>query len=114
MPLNILARRLKVSSPTIADYERTEETGSISVATLRKVAVALECDLQILFVPKKPITEIIHEQALRAAANVVKRADLHMSLENQRTSPQFQQKQIETLAGELENKLGRSLWEQDP
>ena len=58
-----LAKRLGVRQPSIVDLERSEERGSIELATLRRVAEALDCTLVYALVPKKPLETTIRERA---------------------------------------------------
>src|ERR1700689_2428813 len=56
-----LAGRLGVKQPTVAKMEQSEVKGSIELATLRRVAEALDCTLVYVFVPKKPLEATIRE-----------------------------------------------------
>ena len=63
-----LAKRLGVRQPSIVDLERSEEKGSIELATLRRVAEALDCSLVYAFVPNQPL-----EMTIRARARALLR-----------------------------------------
>ena len=58
-----LARRLGVKQPSIVQLEQSEVKGSIELATLRRVAAALDCTLVYTFVPKKPLQETVRARA---------------------------------------------------
>ena len=58
-----LAKRLGVRQPSIVDLERSEEKGSIELATLRRVAEALDCNLVYALVPKRPLEVTIRARA---------------------------------------------------
>ncbi len=58
-----LAKRLGVRQPSIVDIERSEEKGSIELATLRRVAEALNCNLVYALVPNQPLEMTIRERA---------------------------------------------------
>ncbi len=58
-----LGRRLGVSRQEAADLERRERTGSITIATLAKVAQALGCELRVVFEPKTSFEETVRHQA---------------------------------------------------
>ncbi len=62
-----LARRLQVSTASVSKLEKRETAGAIAVASLRKVAAALDCDLAIAFVPRKGLQRTVEEQASRKA-----------------------------------------------
>jgi predicted DNA-binding mobile mystery protein A len=59
-----LAKRLGVRQPSIVDLERSEEKGSIELATLRRVAEALDCTLVYALVPNQPLETTIRARAL--------------------------------------------------
>jgi transcriptional regulator with XRE-family HTH domain len=50
-----LAQRLKIKQPSLVDLEKSEAKGSIELATLRRVAEALDCTLVYALVPNKPL-----------------------------------------------------------
>jgi predicted DNA-binding mobile mystery protein A len=58
-----LARRLQVKQPSVVQLEQSEGRGSIELATLRRVADALDCTLVYAFVPKKPLEETVRARA---------------------------------------------------
>jgi predicted DNA-binding mobile mystery protein A len=58
-----LARRLEVTQPTVVAAELSEEKGTIELATLRRVAEALDCKLAYVLVPNRPLEETIRDRA---------------------------------------------------
>jgi predicted DNA-binding mobile mystery protein A len=58
-----LARRLGVKQPSIVQLEQSEVKGTIELATLRRVAAALDCTLVYAFVPKKSLEETVRARA---------------------------------------------------
>jgi predicted DNA-binding mobile mystery protein A len=58
-----LANRMGIRQPSVVDLERSEEKGSIELATLRRVAAALDCSLIYALVPNKPLEATIRERA---------------------------------------------------
>jgi predicted DNA-binding mobile mystery protein A len=58
-----LARRLGVRQPSVIALERSEERGSIELATLRRVAEALDCTLVYALVPNRPLQETVRARA---------------------------------------------------
>src|ERR1700683_1974811 len=55
------AMRLKVKQPSIVSLEQSEEKGTIEIATLRRVAEALDCTLVYALVPNRPLEETIRD-----------------------------------------------------
>src|ERR1700722_6360580 len=58
-----LAARLRVKQPSIVDVEQSEARGSIELATLRRVAEALDCTLVYALVPNKPLESTVRDRA---------------------------------------------------
>src|SRR6516225_12018564 len=58
-----LAKRLGVKQPSVVDLEQSEAKGSIELATLRRVAEALDCKLVYALVPNKPLETMIRDRA---------------------------------------------------
>jgi len=78
-----LGRRLGVSQSTVQKLERSEQEGTIQLASLRRLAEALDCELVYVFVPRQPL-ERSYEMAARAVANRELASISHsMALEDQ-------------------------------
>lgn len=58
-----LAKRLGVRQPSVVNLEQSEQRGSIELATLRRIAAALDCTLVYALVPNKPLDTTIRERA---------------------------------------------------
>src|SRR6516164_7196556 len=58
-----LAKRLGVRQPSVVALEQSEAKGTIELATLRRVAEALDCALVYALVPKKPLEAVVRERA---------------------------------------------------
>jgi len=83
MTMEQLATRLRISAPAIADLERRESEGTVSVAKLREAADALGCDLVVAFVPRIPLDEMVQRQAAMKAQQQRDRLLHTMRLEGQ-------------------------------
>lgn len=62
-----LARRMQVTQPAIAALEASEVKGTAQLASLRRAAKALECDLVYAFVPRAPLQKILERRRRRIA-----------------------------------------------
>src|SRR6478752_3101146 len=62
-----LARRLGVKQPTVIDVEQSEMRDTIQLATLRRVADALDCKLVYALVPNKPLEATVRKRARQIA-----------------------------------------------
>src|SRR5580704_11328218 len=58
-----LAKYLKVKQPSVIAIEQSEAKGTIELATLRRVAEALDCKLVYALVPNRPLEETVRERA---------------------------------------------------
>jgi predicted DNA-binding mobile mystery protein A len=58
-----LAKRLGVKQPSVVALEQSEAKGTIELATLRRVAEALDCTLVYALVPNKPLETIVRDRA---------------------------------------------------
>src|SRR5258707_5545247 len=58
-----LAKRLRIKQPSIIALEKSEAKGTIELATLRRMAEALECNLVYALVPKKPLKAMVRSRA---------------------------------------------------
>jgi predicted DNA-binding mobile mystery protein A len=100
MTLKNLAKILDVSIPTVAQSERREMEGKVTLETLRKMATAMECEFVYAFIPRKDLKTTLEKKAFEKARTILKRADTHMTLENQKVEGDIN-KRIERLAKEL-------------
>ena len=76
-----LANRLGVSQPRIARMEKNER--NLKISTMMKIAEGLDCVFVYGFVPKRPLDELVHRQAVKKAKEVLGKVNANMALENQ-------------------------------
>lgn len=107
-----LATRMGVSQPTVAKMEQAEAKGVITVASLKRVAEAMDCHLVYTFVPRTSFEEILQVRASEAAARLLNRVGHTMSLEAQEPDGEFRARRERELADELVRTLSRELWEE--
>jgi predicted DNA-binding mobile mystery protein A len=106
-----LAKRIGVTQSAVVDTERTEAKGDITLATLQRYAAALDCELRYALVPKRSLQEMVDERAERIARDQVSRVRHSMALENQQTSQEHSEREVEDLRRKLlEGKRSR-LWQ---
>jgi predicted DNA-binding mobile mystery protein A len=58
-----LAHRLKIKQPSVVALEQSEDRGSIELATLRRVAEALDCTLVYALLPNQPLETTLLDRA---------------------------------------------------
>jgi predicted DNA-binding mobile mystery protein A len=106
-----LAKRIGITQSAVVDTERTEAKGDITLATLQRYAAALDCELRYALVPKRSLQEMVDERAERIARDQVSRVRHSMALENQQTSQEHSEREVEDLRRKLlEGKRSR-LWQ---
>jgi predicted DNA-binding mobile mystery protein A len=96
-----LAKLLKVSQPTIHQYEKGEVSGSITLQTLRRVADALDAELTVALVPRKSVAATLRARAESIARDEM-RAIVHtMRLEDQEVESEATCEEYEKLVAVL-------------
>ena len=78
-----LGKRLGVTQPTIVALEQSEVKGTIELATLRRVAEALDCTLVYALVPRRPLEDTVRERARAFLRNRHASVEHSMLLEDQ-------------------------------
>lgn len=91
--------------------EQGEADGTISLNTLKKAADGLDCDLVYFLVPRAgSLAKIREEQAYLNAKSINHYVEQHMALENQATSKEYQQQEIEKTRNEYLKNWSFSFW----
>lgn len=108
MTASALARKLHVTPHAISKLEKAEAEEKITVASLRKMANALGCELHYVFVPQKSLEETLMEQALIVAKERLNPISHSMALEDQ--SVKQSENQLQLLAKEILEGPRRNLW----
>lgn len=76
-----LARAVGVTQASVVDAERTEAKGDITLATLRRYAAALGCDLTYTLVPKRPLQTMVEDRAEHVARESILRETAPAAIE---------------------------------
>lgn len=112
MTMSQLSKRLNVQQSRISEIEKSEPHDQLTLKTLRAVATALGCRFEYVFIPEKPLEDILKEKALKIASEKIAYVSHHMDLENQSISEAEKMVQIQQLAEEL-LKTPQKLWESE-
>ena len=109
----VLADRLEITASGVRKLEQAEAVDAITLGTLRRVAEALDCDLQYALVPRRPLREMRWRQAMRLAQQWQQRAGRTMALEAQPVaSPSAAaNERLEAMAEEILRTSGTRLWD---
>lgn len=108
-----LAARLNVSPPRITALEKSEVSETLTVASLRRAAEALDCAFVYSFVPKGSFEEMLQIRARRIAVEVIGKVDHTMRLEAQNLSSDALNEEIEDLAVQLIYEKNKEIWQDD-
>lgn len=106
-----LAARVGVAQPTLVKAENAEVDGGISLAQLRRIAAALDCELRYVLVPRTPLKMRVAAQAEAVARKRVAAVAHTMALESQGTDAKFERAQVKEVARELATGRRARLWD---
>ena len=104
------ARRLGMTHAGVRKLEQAEADDKITLASLRKLAQALDCELQYAFVPRTSLEQRLHDRALEVARDRLRPVSHSMSLEDQTVKGSLSKAQLELLAKEILDGPRRELW----
>jgi predicted DNA-binding mobile mystery protein A len=106
-----LGSRCNVSSERITRIESDEPEGRTTLATLEKMAKAMNCKLVYGFVPNSGMIEFIEKIAENKAMAQLMHTSHHMALEDQKTSMESIRDQVEILKGEILKSNIKHIWD---
>ena len=106
-----LAARLGVSPPRITALEKSEVDETVTLASLRRAAEALDCALVYSFVPKGSFEEVLQTRARRIAADIIGKVDHTMRLEAQNLQSDKLNEEIENLAAQILREQHKIIWD---
>lgn len=105
-----LAKRIDITRPSLDELESNEFKETITLASLRKVADALGCDVQYVLVPRKPLEQMIAERALKKASTKLGRVNQSQALEASALEAASLSGAVVDLAKEYEVNRPTDLW----
>jgi predicted DNA-binding mobile mystery protein A len=107
-----LAQRLGVTTSTATRLETSEADDTISLATLRRAAEALDCELHYALVPRQSLAQTLDARASSLARQQMAAINHTMALEAQSTSRDAVEAQTRALAESLLKGSRRALWKE--
>jgi predicted DNA-binding mobile mystery protein A len=105
MSTSQLAKRLGIKQPSVVSLEQSEARGSIELATLRRAAEALDCQLVYALVPNKPLETIVRDRARTFARRRRTPIEHSMLLEGQQTADKAINYQLDEIIRETNPRL---------
>ncbi len=112
MPGVVLAKRLGITSATLRNLEAAEERQAITLASLHRLAQAMDCELQYALVPRQALAQQLASQAKNKAQAQIGPIAHTMALEDQAVQGSARHLQRDLLAQELLNGSRHKLWAQ--
>lgn len=112
MSLRQLGNKLKVSPQNIAEMEKREANGTITLNSLKEIARALDMRFIYGFISNKgSIEEMIELRAQEIAIEIVGRTHATMILEDQQNSKERIEKAIKQKTEEIKYEMPKYLWD---
>ena len=105
------AARAGISQVSWVHAESREAKGTISLAQLRKLSVALGTRLTYALVPETPLRQTVDTRAERLAREQVAAVTHTMALEDQRPTDEFIESQVQSVKAELLRGRRARLWD---
>lgn len=106
-----LAGRIDVDVSRVAEMEKAETQGNITLKSLRRAAEAMECELVYALVPKTTLEDTLRVQAEKKAKQHMQIVAHTMRLEDQGLSQESDAKQVVKMVNEWLNDPPRWLWD---
>ena len=104
------ARRLGMTPVGVRKLESAEASDVITLASLRKLAQALDCELQYALVPRNSLQQQVRDRAEMVARERLRPIAHSMALEDQAVQGPQNKLQLEVAIKELIEGSRRELW----
>lgn len=87
MPRHELGRRMGVGEKRVMQLESGEARGKLTLESLARAAEALDCELMVALIPRRPLEQTVIDRRMQLAESWLKTRALHtMAMENQAVS----------------------------
>lgn len=112
MTMAQLGTKLNITRQGVKSIEKSEAKGTITLNSLKDVAMALDLKLVYALVPKNgTIDDLIQKKADQLAEKIVLRTNQNMKLESQGIGDEKIAETIKELANEIKREMRKSLWD---
>ena len=112
MTMAQLGTKLNITRQGVKRIEESEANGTITINSLKDVAMALELKLVYALVPKNgTMDDLIQKKADKLAQKIVLRTNQNMKLEDQGIGDDKIAATIKELAIEIKREMRKSLWD---
>lgn len=106
-----LAKRLHVTAAAITQMEKGEQAGTITLASLRKCADAMDSELVYVLMPRTALTKMVDERIRAYAQDRIASVARTMNLEAQATSDEYSYEQLTHLIAKFQEHPPRDMWD---
>lgn len=103
-----LASRLGISQPSLVGLEQSEAKGTIALATLKRVAEALDCTVVYALLPNKSLETTLRDRARAFARRRRAPVEHSMLLEDQKARARDAEARLDEIVRETNPRL---FWE---
>ena len=100
-----LASRLGVKQPSVVALEQSEAKGTIELATMRRVAEALDCTLVYALVPNRPLEAAVRDHARAFVRRRRRPVEHSMLLEDQKVTAKDADARLDEIVRETNPRL---------
>jgi predicted DNA-binding mobile mystery protein A len=112
MTMAQLGTKLNITRQGVKRIEESEANGTITLNSLKDVAMALDLNMVYALVPKNgTIDDLIQKKADKLAKKIVLRTNQNMKLEDQGIGDDKIAETIKELANEIKREMRKSLWD---
>ena len=112
MTMAQLGTKLNITRQGVKRIEESEASGTITLNSLKDVAMVLDLKLVYALVPKnETIDDLIQKKADKLAQKIVLRTNQNMKLEDQGIGDDKIAETIKELANEIKREMKKSLWD---
>lgn len=110
MPAKLIMEKAGIKTSELYRIEKAELEGTLTINKLKETANAMGCDFYYAVVPKDKINTLVETQARRHAVKLLRNASTHMQLEDQATSSEQVELQIEKVTEQLIKEMPHWFW----
>ena len=112
MTLEQLGNRMKVSRQQVGYLEQDELKGSVTLASMERIASALGCRFVYALIPETSLQDKVHAQARQKALALLTQTSHSMNLEAQGVLPEELEEQLQRLIDDFLTGKPSRLWEE--
>ena len=112
IPPKVIYERLGITKNEFFRTERAETENTLTLQKLRMAAKAMDCELHYAIVPRSTVKEVIENKAKRHAVKMLQSASMQMAMEDQVTSMEQIDLQVEKVMKQLIDEKPDWFWKE--